>query len=336
VALAPRCSTTRRTRAAAEWNPAAGPPPHFEGPVNPFGIGGLPFGQVTPALADIDGDGDLDCFLLQYGSISFFQNTGTAEDPAFATPSTYPFGLTGRIYDVAITFADIDDDGDLDSFVSNDDLPTTLRFFENTGTAQSPAFAAPASNPFGLAPPFGHASLSLAPAFADIDGDGDLDAFIGASGVTHGYTLFFRNTGTAQSPAFANPFANLFGLVTPGYSVFPQLVDIDGDGDLDAFLAVYVAGVSPIFFFRNTGSAQSPAFGPSSTDPSGYATSDSLQGPRSRTSTGTATSTPWWPTWAAQSSSSPTRAPPRAPLSTGRTSIHSGSPLCPIPRPRAS
>ncbi len=55
------------------------------------------------------------------------------------------------------------------------------------------AFAAPSTNPFGLVGVGGGDYASLA-AFADIDGDGDLDAFIGNN---YDQTTFFLNTGTA-------------------------------------------------------------------------------------------------------------------------------------------
>ncbi len=80
------------------------------------------------------------------------------------------------------------------------------------------------TNPFGLG---GSSSFE----FIDIDGDGDLDAF--------GDIQFFRNTGTANSPEFSNEGVGSFGL--PGYiyrggASIQSFVDIDGDGDLDAFV----------------------------------------------------------------------------------------------------
>ena len=59
-----------------------------------------------------------------------------------------------------------------------------------------PAFVAGPDNPFGLADV---GSISK-PSFVDLDGDGDLDAFVGAS---DGNTRFFENTGTSIAPAFA-------------------------------------------------------------------------------------------------------------------------------------
>ena len=106
------------------------------------------------------------------------------------------------------------------------------RFFENIGTASNPSFAAPQTNPFGLT----NVGYYSSPTFADLDGDGDLDAFIGEGS---GNTLFFDNTGTATSPSFAAPQANPFGLTAGVFSSEPVFADIDGDGDLDAFIGAY-------------------------------------------------------------------------------------------------
>jgi hypothetical protein len=150
-----------------------------------------------------------------------------ARPPSFVNPLA-PFGLGTVGRESSPTFADIDGDGDLDAFVG-EFLGNTV-FFENTGTASAPAFAPPVTNPFGLADVGSLAS----PAFADLDGDGDLDAFVGAF---TGDTLFFENTGTASAPAFAPPVTNPFGLADVGRNASPAFADIDGDGDLDAFVS---------------------------------------------------------------------------------------------------
>jgi hypothetical protein len=60
-----------------------------------------------------------------------------------------------------------------------------MAFNEQTGTA----------NPFnGI-----DVGLSSAPTFADIDGDGDLDAVVGAG---DGSLKYYKNTGTATNPIY--------------------------------------------------------------------------------------------------------------------------------------
>ena len=124
--------------------------PSFAAPVtNSFGLTDVGY-NINPIFADIDGDGDLDAFIGErYGNTEFFENTGTASSPSFAAPVTNSFGLTDVGYSSNLTFADIDDDGDLDVFIG--DSSGYTEFFENTGTASSPSFAAPVNNPFGLA-----------------------------------------------------------------------------------------------------------------------------------------------------------------------------------------
>ncbi len=79
----------------------------------------------------------------------------------------------------------------------------------------------------------------LNPELVDLDGDGDLDAAVGENfGSGHGRLLYFENTGTSSSPAFvevtgdANPFLG----IEVGLHSSPELVDLDGDGDLDALI----------------------------------------------------------------------------------------------------
>jgi Ca2+-binding RTX toxin-like protein len=213
---------------------------------NPFGLSDV--GSVaSPTFADIDGDGDLDALIGNNdGNTLFFRNTGTPTNPGFAAASTNPFGLSYVGSIASPTFADIDGDGDLDAFVGEFYGKTLL--FRNTGTPTNPAFAAASTNPFGLSGVGYYAS----PTFADIDGDGDLDALIGNGS---GNTLFFRNTGTATTPAFAAASTNPFGLSDVGGNASPTLVDIDGDGDWDALIG---NGNGNTLFFENTAPIPNP------------------------------------------------------------------------------
>jgi large repetitive protein len=234
--------------------------PVFIGAItNPFNLSDVG-ANSSPKFVDIDGDGDLDAFVGNYaGSTLFFRNTGSLTNPLFSAATTDPFGLANFGGYAAPTFVDIDGDGDLDAFIGNV-FGNTL-FLSNTGSPTNPLFAAVTTNPFNLVD-IGSAST---PTFVDIDGDGDLDAFIGEFS---GGTLFFRNTGSPTNPLFAAATANPFGLADVGVNNSPTFVDIDGDGDLDAFIGERFGNT---LFFRNTGSPTNPLFTAATTDPFGLA-----------------------------------------------------------------
>jgi hypothetical protein len=231
-------------------------PAYAAASINAFGITDVA-SVASPSLADIDGDGDLDAFIGNSdGNTLFFRNTVAAgsTNPGYAAASTNAFGITDVASVASPSFVDIDGDGDLDAFIGNKDGNTL--FFRNTAAAGStnPAYAAASTNPFGITDVGSWASPSL----VDIDGDGDLDAFIGNR---DGNTLFFRNTAVVGStnPAYAAASTNAFGITDVGSWASPSLVDIDGDGDLDAFIGEYYGNT---LFFRNTAAAGStnPAY----------------------------------------------------------------------------
>lgn len=224
--------------------------PGFAGPSIGFGLPNVGAFLANPTFADSDADGDLDAFIgTVYGSTLFFRNTGTPTSAAFAG-SSIGFGLPKVDGFASPSFADIDADGDLDAFIGEFTGNTLL--FLNTGSSATPAFAG-SSLSFGL----GNLGFAASPAFADIDADGDFDAFIGFES---GNTLFFRNSGSPTNPAFADASIG-FGLPDVGTYAHPSFVDIDGDGDLDAFIGNRDGSV---LFFRNTGTAASAAFAESS------------------------------------------------------------------------
>ncbi|GIW91604.1 MAG: hypothetical protein KatS3mg109_2036 [Pirellulaceae bacterium] len=212
---------------------------------NPFGLRDLGSFSIAE-FVDIDADGDLDAFVGERsGNIIYFQNTGSSSAPGFAGPVTNPFGLQDVGSFSSPEFVDIDGDGDLDAFVGEG--YGNIIYFQNTGSSSAPAFGGPVTNPFGLQGMGGYAN----PAFVDIDGDGDLDAFVGYGSIT----IYFQNTGSSSAPAFAGPVTNPFGLQPIGGDTRPAFVDIDGDGDLDAFV-----GYGNIIYYQNTGSSSAPAF----------------------------------------------------------------------------
>ena len=179
-------------------------------------------------------------FAIANTIVTVTDNDLLAGNPTFQSPATNPFGLSGVGYWASPTLVDIDGDGDLDAFVGNFDGNTV--FYRNTGTTSSAAFVAEGTNPFGL----GNVGNYASPTLVDIDNDGDLDALVGNK---DGNTLFFENTGTATSAAFAAASTNPFGLANVGGSARPTFVDIDGDGDLDALVGNWYGNT--LFYINN-------------------------------------------------------------------------------------
>ncbi len=220
--------------------------PTFTTPVeNPFGFTSRTENYASPALVDLDGDGDLDLYVGKSngGDVELWQNTGTTTSPAFATPVVNPHGLSNSTNYASLQFVDLDDDGDLDLFLGTYDASDNdIYYFQNTGSATAPAFAAGSLLPFGLVGVNQYADVAA----ADLDLDGDVEL---VAGENSGDTLVFDNTGTASSPAFAAPARNPHGITTVNAYSEPALADIDADGDMDLFIGE--AG-GDIWYFENT------------------------------------------------------------------------------------
>ncbi len=220
---------------------------------NPLGLTGAYYSN-NAEFADLDGDGDFDVIsVVNYGDLSFYENTGTATNPAFAAPVTAPFGLPGySSYGSRVSMVDIDDDGDLDLFVA--DYYGTITFYENTGTATAPAFASGTSFPFSISAPGSYYNYNLSMDFADMDDDGDYDLLL-AQGYTPG-AYYYQNDGDSVTALFAAPIsATLFGIPAPNYAN-PAIADIDADGDFDIFALEY----GEITLYENTGSSTTATF----------------------------------------------------------------------------
>jgi len=89
-------------------------PAFASGVSNPFGLINTSY-YATPNLIDFDSDGDLDLMVGgEYGTFAYFENTGSTTAPAFTTPLPNPFNLIPVGSESAPSFADLDNDGDLD------------------------------------------------------------------------------------------------------------------------------------------------------------------------------------------------------------------------------
>ena len=222
-------------------------------------------GYNAPALGDVDGDGDMD---LTMGVL------GGAFDPkTSAVDNLYQFEqqadgsfreVTSRLIrtvDVGSesfpAFSDLDRDGDLDLLLSNkidsrNSRTGKLYVFENTGSATVPAFTARGAVP-GLPDQYHYA-----PAFGDLDGDGDEDVVMGSYSDRMAY---YRNDGPGGGAGGILPRWTLVdsaaATLSRGRYTTPALGDLDDDGDLDLLVGESSGALN---YYRNDGGPGAPAF----------------------------------------------------------------------------
>jgi hypothetical protein len=175
----------------------------------------LPNGyHYAPALADLDNDGLDDLLLGNWkGDIAHYRNTG--EGFELVNPK---IAELERGSNAVPTLADIDGDGDLDLISGQSGGGVAL--YRNDGKEGEPIFMLDEEAFQGI-----EVNHRSAPAFNDIDGDGDLDLFLGSK--IDGFT-FYKNDGTATEPSFVAavfPFEVRFTRLGA-----PHFADLDGDG----------------------------------------------------------------------------------------------------------
>ena len=126
-----------------------------------------------------------------------------------------------------------------------------MLFIENVGTQSSPQFNTPQLNSFGITNP--SSMYPVIPSFGDIDGDGDYDLLTTPyldGNIAYEFK-YQQNKGSTTNPMLSFQTTNPFGL-TPdtsyaGIIINSEMVDLDGDGDLD-IIASGFQGDSFLYF----------------------------------------------------------------------------------------
>lgn len=204
---------------------------------------------AAPTIGDVTGDGRADLVVgNNFGLLSVYAATDTGL--ALMAPAASPFaGIDMGSY-AAPVLTDLDGDGLADLVVGT----STGKLVVLRGTDAGFAQLTGSANPFDGIDVGSHA----APAFADIDGDGDLDMVVGN---TAGRLIAYANTG-AVSPTTGLPVYDLlagaqdpFAGIDVGSRSRPDFLDVDQDGDMDLFVANSVGGISG---FVNAGTAFVP------------------------------------------------------------------------------
>lgn len=218
---------------------------------------------------DIDLDGDRDMVVSPNASagarntqsVWFYDNKGTDALPDFEFQQTDFF--QDRMIDVGEgafpKLADLNGDNLLDLVIGNHGIlengtisDSRLALFLNTGTASKPEYSLDSYDFAGISSlPF---TVSLIPAFGDLDGDGDLDMILGDG---NGNIHYFANTAGASNLAnYVLAQANVGG-IDVGSTAAPDLADLDRDGDLDLIIG---HSTGRIKYYENLGSSTSYNF----------------------------------------------------------------------------
>ena len=213
-------------------------------------------GYNAPAVGDVNLDGKLDLVIGVLGGAFFAQGDGADNLIYLEGQDEGLIQKTGRFLsnidvgsDAIPVLQDLDGDQDLDLILTNSidaSAPQMGRaaWYENEGTTGQPSFRY--KDVLTLEPAFNYA-----PAFGDLDADGDADMLVGA---WQGGVVMYRNLGGVVN------FERMDGAVLElpsGSNTTPALGDLDGDGDLDVLVG---EADGTLNFFMNTGSRTEPFF----------------------------------------------------------------------------
>ena len=140
-------------------------------------------------------------------------------------------------------FCDIDNDNDLDLFLGIE--TGYISYFQNNGTINQPNFQYVTycyDSMSSFVGGWARSEIEL----ADIDADGDYDAFLGVVKL-----ILYHNLGNQNQPNFIGAPDTLFDTNMNYIFGHPAVVDIDSDGDYDLFCGENLYG--KIYYYENTG-----------------------------------------------------------------------------------
>jgi len=187
--------------------------------------------DMGATLADMDNDGDRDIYVTSmYEKNVLFENIRNQVFREVAVKA----GVSGGIVRSQVgIWGDVDNDGDVDLFVTNED--TTNMLFHNNGFGRFKEITKQA----GLISRRGGKSAT----FGDLDGDGDLDLVVTFFNLPN---RVYRNEGI--HPQTGLPFFSDLTLqwLPPGADSLAKstaacLADFDNDGDLDLYICNLVS-----------------------------------------------------------------------------------------------
>lgn len=238
---------------------------------------------ATANFVDVNNDGNRDLVStalttssgINIDHIWYYRNTNTDDAPIFELErKNFLVNETINIGRYTVpTFVDYNADGLMDIVVGNagyrvDGSISTIgmHLFENVGTPSEPAFELVDDDYLGFSTLL-EFSNRLAPAFGDMDSDGDLDLIVcdQSSGSLNADLYYFENSGGANQPMVFNGYQVEYMGIDPGTHLIPQIIDLNQDGLNDIVLGEdNPIGVGGVFrtmnYFQNIGTPTIPMF----------------------------------------------------------------------------
>lgn len=210
-------------------------------------------------IVSVNATSKLDFVFGETNHLLYYKNMGMDNQPVFdRVQSDF---LIDRMLDfggwAAPAFADIDGDGDMDLFVGNNgnyantlDTADRIAFLENTGTRNQAVFVLRSLDYAGIS---SRGIRKIAPHFADLDGDGDLDLLIGNQ---NGRLIHFRNDGSSNTPNFVWA-SDAYQGIDVGENSTVSVADVNNDNLHDLIIGEKDGNLN---YYRNVGNASSPRY----------------------------------------------------------------------------
>jgi signal transduction histidine kinase len=183
------------------------------------------YGGMGCSFGDIDNDGDLDLIVVNWSHCNvLYKNMLVETGKLFFKDITEKAGVAGENYSKSngVVFADIDNDGDLDLYVSN--RKTTNRIYLNNGKG---VFKERTKELTGV-----DFYRSYGVVIADFDGDGYKDIYI--SNV--GDNVLLMND---KAQKFVDKTED-YGANIAGYSTGSVAADLNNDGTIELYISNFI------------------------------------------------------------------------------------------------